>query len=256
MVSILSAATVLSHCSDTADRCRSMDRLGPRDSLDAGETRGRDQATGIRFSTVTVSRAHTGGMAAVPRVGDLAPDFTLPGWYDGEASEFTLSSERGHPVVLAFYPRDHGAVCTRQLTAYSDELGGLTATGATLWAISPQDLHSKAAFAGAYGLKLPLLADVDLAVARAYGVDCRAEGGDRIRRAVVVVDTTGTIAWMHVSRAGCGTAAPPSSRRCSSPLTGIGGGGAAGSDGGRSTSNALGSSCASESNGTAASFTS
>jgi thioredoxin-dependent peroxiredoxin len=147
---------------------------------------------------VTAFRAHTGKMAPVPRVGDPAPDFSLPGWYNGEAAEYTLSAEAGHPVVLAFYPRDGAAVCTRQLTAYSDELGALTATGAHVWGISPQDLDSKAAFAGTYGLKLPLLADTDLAVARRYGVD----DGGRVRRAVVVVDATGTVAWMHVSVGG------------------------------------------------------
>jgi thioredoxin-dependent peroxiredoxin len=134
-------------------------------------------------------------MAPHPRVGDPAPDFTLPGWYDGEEGRFSLSAERGHPVVLAFYPKDGGAVCTRQLIAYSDDLSTLTSTGASIWAISPQDLKSKAAFAGAYGLKLPLLADVDLAVARAYGV----ADGRGIRRSIVIVDATGTIAWTHTS---------------------------------------------------------
>lgn len=41
-----------------------------------------------------------------PRVGEAAPDFTLPGIEAGERRDFTLSEHRGRPVVLAFYPGD------------------------------------------------------------------------------------------------------------------------------------------------------
>ena len=40
---------------------------------------------------------------ATPGVGDQAPDFELPG--TGGRS-YTLSSYRGHPVLLVFYPGD------------------------------------------------------------------------------------------------------------------------------------------------------
>ena len=40
------------------------------------------------------------------KVGDQAPDFTLPGVKDGERSDYTLSAFRGQRVVLAFYPGD------------------------------------------------------------------------------------------------------------------------------------------------------
>ena len=187
----------------------------------------RNGATGYRDrrSTLTRLTAQTGEMVGQPRVGDPAPDFTLPGWYDGEEGMFTLSAERGHPVVLAFYPRDGGAVCTQQLTSYSDELAALTASGARIWAISPQDIASKATFAGRYGIKLPLLADTGGQVAVRYGLadpaaadgaagtgDVRgtggaagARGGSGIgapRRATFVVDAGGTIAWAHMGTAG------------------------------------------------------
>ncbi len=40
------------------------------------------------------------------KVGDPAPDFTLPGVERGERRDFTLSGYRGRKVVLAFYPGD------------------------------------------------------------------------------------------------------------------------------------------------------
>ena len=41
-----------------------------------------------------------------PGVGDLAPDFTLPGVERGERADYTLSAYRGRKIVLAFYPGD------------------------------------------------------------------------------------------------------------------------------------------------------
>jgi peroxiredoxin Q/BCP len=41
-----------------------------------------------------------------PKIGQPAPDFTLPGIEDGVRKDFTLSDYRGQKVVLAFYPGD------------------------------------------------------------------------------------------------------------------------------------------------------
>lgn len=41
-------------------------------------------------------------VGAAPKVGDLAPDWTLPG-SDGE--QYTLSQLRGKHVVIAFFPK-------------------------------------------------------------------------------------------------------------------------------------------------------
>jgi thioredoxin-dependent peroxiredoxin len=41
-----------------------------------------------------------------PRVGEPAPDFTLPGVEGGRRRDFTLSDYRGQKVILAFYPGD------------------------------------------------------------------------------------------------------------------------------------------------------
>ena len=41
-----------------------------------------------------------------PKIGQTAPDFTLPGIEDGVRKDFTLSDYRGQKVVLAFYPGD------------------------------------------------------------------------------------------------------------------------------------------------------
>jgi thioredoxin-dependent peroxiredoxin len=64
--------------------------------------------------------------------------------------------------------------------------------------ISVQDVESKRRFAERRGLRMPLLADVDHAAHRAYGVD----RGLVTKRAVFVVDAEGVLRWSHVSTLG------------------------------------------------------
>ena len=68
---------------------------------------------------------------------------------------------------------------------------------ATLWGISSQGIDSHKKFQEHRGLSFPLLADVDNAVFKAYGL-----GSVLNRRAVFVVDGDGRIAWQHVSTTG------------------------------------------------------
>ena len=133
------------------------------------------------------------------RPGDPAPDVDLPGWHDGAEHRFRLSDQLGRPVVLAFYPGDDTPVCTKQLCSYSDGLDELSATGAQVWGVSAQDLASHRRFAEKRGLRLPLLADVDKRVMKAYGV---AGPLGMVRRSVFVVDARGRVAWSHVSTVG------------------------------------------------------
>ena len=44
--------------------------------------------------------------ATVARVGQVAPDFTLPGFHKGKFVKETLSKHRGRWVLLCFYPGD------------------------------------------------------------------------------------------------------------------------------------------------------
>jgi peroxiredoxin Q/BCP len=142
-------------------------------------------------------------MAKTPDVGAVAPDLTLAGVLlsDGQAirGDYTLSAQRGQPVVLAFYPGDDTAVCTRQLCSYTADLNGFDRLGATVWGISPQDVDSHERFARKHGLKMPLLADAGLTVARQYGITMPGAG---LRRSVFVIDGDGIVRWKHVTLIG------------------------------------------------------
>jgi peroxiredoxin Q/BCP len=132
-------------------------------------------------------------MSPLP-AGTPAPAFALPGWSAAGEREYRLADMAGRPLVLAFYPGDDTPVCTRQLCSYERSGPDLDAVGATVWAISTQDIASHRRFADKHGLTMPLLADVDGAVHRAYGL-----GGVLNRRAVFVVDGDGAIAWSEAS---------------------------------------------------------
>lgn len=124
-------------------------------------------------------------------IGDVAPEFTLPGT---GARNYSLSQFRGSPVVLVFYPGDNTPVCTKQLCTYNDELSQFAGLSAQVLGISAQDVASHEKFAAKHGFQFPLLADVDKAVHRAYGVLGLME---MPRRSVFVVDGAGVIRYAH-----------------------------------------------------------
>jgi peroxiredoxin Q/BCP len=142
-------------------------------------------------------------VAKTPETGQVPPDFTLPGIElaggDAVRSQYTLSKQRGKPIVLAFYPGDSTMVCTRQLCSYTSGLESFTGFGAKVWAISPQGLASHEQFARKYDLAFPLLADEGLTVARQYGITL---GGAGLRRSVFVIDSGGVLRWKHITLVG------------------------------------------------------
>jgi len=131
--------------------------------------------------------------------GTPAPDFVLDGTSPEGRRPYVLSDLRGAPVVLAFYPGDDTAVCTKQLCSYQDQLSRFADLDAVVLGISSQNLDSHERFAAKRGLTFPLLADPDKTVIRLYGVD-GAFG--TTKRAVFVVDAEGVLRWRHVSALG------------------------------------------------------
>lgn len=128
-------------------------------------------------------------MAKTPQVGELAPDFELP----GTDKPFKLSEHRGERVVLLFYPGDDTPVCTRQFCSYRDRAADFAALEATVVGISSQDLDSHRDFIEKHRLTVPLLADVGGTVARAYSASNRLG----TKRAVIVIDEHGIVRHRH-----------------------------------------------------------
>ncbi|MCU1375781.1 MAG: peroxiredoxin [Actinomycetia bacterium] len=128
--------------------------------------------------------------------GEPAPAFTLPGT---GGRDYSLAGERGHTVVLAFYPGDDTTVCTVQLNSYNDELSAFTELGATVWGISPQGIESHEKFAAKHGFQFPLLADEGKQVGEEFGI---LGPLGFYRRSVFVVDGEGIVRYAHRSLVG------------------------------------------------------
>jgi peroxiredoxin Q/BCP len=126
--------------------------------------------------------------------GALAPDFTL---LSDTGEPVTLSSFRGSPVVLYFYPKDNTSGCTTQACAIRDAWGDFQGAGAVVLGVSPDSVDSHVKFKTNYDLPFTLLADTDHAVAIAYGVWAEKSRYGRtylgIVRSTFIIDADGIV---------------------------------------------------------------
>jgi peroxiredoxin Q/BCP len=131
----------------------------------------------------------------VVREGEAAPDFTLR---DDAGDEVTLSSFRGRPVILYFYPKDNTPGCTTQACELRDSYDEFRARGVEILGVSPDTEASHRRFRSKYKLPFRLLADPDHAVAERYGVwKHRSYMGRKymgIERSTFVIDAEGNVA--------------------------------------------------------------
>jgi thioredoxin-dependent peroxiredoxin len=104
---------------------------------------------------------------ATLEAGDKAPALSLP---DQDGKTHRLKDYAGRPVVLYFYPKDDTPGCTKEACDFRDALPKFGKSKAAVLGVSILDTASKAKFAKKHGLRFPLLADPDHAVAERYGV--------------------------------------------------------------------------------------
>jgi glutaredoxin-dependent peroxiredoxin len=130
-------------------------------------------------------------------VGSKAPDFTL---MNQDREPVSLGGERGHPVVLAFFPAAFSSVCTKELCTFRDSLAKLNSAKAQIYGISVDTFFTLKAFQADQKLTFPLLSDFNKEVIRAYG----AFNEDMIglkgiaKRSVFVIDKDGIIRHREV----------------------------------------------------------
>lgn len=140
-----------------------------------------------------------------PKVGDPAPDFTLP--TDGTGT-VTLSALRGKPVVLYFYPRDDTPGCTMEACGFNDNLPNFSSVNAEIIGVSKDNEASHARFRAKFGLRFHLAADTETKVAKAYGVWIEKSLYGRkymgMDRATYLIDKDGIVrhVWRGVKVAG------------------------------------------------------
>jgi thioredoxin-dependent peroxiredoxin len=99
--------------------------------------------------------------------GDVAPDFE---GISTQGSGFRLSSLRGGPVVLYFYPRAGSMGCTYESIGFAKEHPALKERGVSIVGVSVDSISDQRRFLETCSLPFPLVADGDQAIARKFEV--------------------------------------------------------------------------------------
>ena len=127
--------------------------------------------------------------------GTAAPDFTLT---SDSGDPVSLSSFRGRPVIVYFYPKDDTPGCTKQACGIRDAWGEFERSGAVVLGVSPDSEGSHVKFKQKFDLPFTLLADPEHSTAEAYGVWVeKSMYGKKyigVERSTFVIDADGMVA--------------------------------------------------------------
>ncbi len=162
--------------------------------------------------------AQSGVLESALKVGDKAPDFTLP---DATGNDVPLSALLAEgPVVLTWYRGGWCPYCNIQLRAMQAVLADIQAKGATLAALSPETPDNSLDTKQKSDLAFHVLSDAGNEVAKDYGVvytlpkgvqeafdgriDLAAYNGDQSMElplaATYVIASDGTVAYAFIDK--------------------------------------------------------
>jgi peroxiredoxin Q/BCP len=151
--------------------------------------------TGLLFGTALVGLPLMAKANEMPKVGDVAPDFTLP-TQDGEKVQ--LSKLHGQWVVLYFYPKDSTPGCTVEAHNFSKDQPAYAARNATILGVSVDGIDSHKKFCAKEGINFRLLADTERKVGDAYGSLNNLLVTKIAARNTFIIDPQGKIARVFV----------------------------------------------------------
>ncbi len=129
------------------------------------------------------------------KVGDKAPDFSLPSSNDGT---IRLSQFLETNVVIFFYPMDESPVCSREAEAFKDKYETFKELDAEVLGISSQSVESHKSFSKHHNLPYFLLSDTNNSVRRLYGVSSTL--GIVPKRVTFIINKEGIIKYIFSSQ--------------------------------------------------------
>ncbi|MCB0795045.1 MAG: peroxiredoxin [Flavobacteriales bacterium] len=132
----------------------------------------------------------------MPRIGDLAPDFEANTTHGPlRFSEYI----KGHWAILFSHPADFTPVCTTELTEFARNSDWFAKRNTKLIGESIDSIHSHIAWVqnvrekvGVY-MDFPIIADIDMQVAKRYGMLHENTSQTAAVRAVFFIDPKGII---------------------------------------------------------------
>jgi peroxiredoxin Q/BCP len=133
--------------------------------------------------------------------GKKAPDFKL---LDETGAPVQLSTLKGRPVVLYFYPKDDTSGCAQEAKDFSCLADEFAASGALIIGVSPDTAASHQKFKTKHDLSVRLLADERKEAAEAYGVWVEKSMYGRtymgVERSTFLIDKSGKLvkSWRKV----------------------------------------------------------
>ena len=141
------------------------------------------------------SAATTTTAATALKEGDAAPDVDMT-LQDGK--HLKLSSLKGKPVVVYFYPKDETPGCTVEAQDFKGRFDELKKADITVVGVSTQDAASHQAFIDKEKLPFSLAVDEDKSLAKAFGVPVSASGMSARQTFLIGKDGTVKKIWRDV----------------------------------------------------------
>lgn len=133
---------------------------------------------------------------SMPRIGDIAPDF--------EAMTTTGPMKfhdyiKGKWTILFSHPADFTPVCTTEMSGFALDQGFFDAKNTLLVGLSIDSIHAHIAWVNNVKkntgvlFQFPIIADIDMAVSKLYGMLQPGESETAAVRAVFFIDPNGKI---------------------------------------------------------------
>jgi thioredoxin-dependent peroxiredoxin len=130
------------------------------------------------------------------RIGDRAPDFTLP-TQDGSSVKLSDLLQKG-AVVLYFYPKDDTPGCTVEACTFRDAYEDFKDAGAQVVGVSSDSADAHKAFADKHRLPFTLVSDEGGKLRKQYGV--KSTLGLIPGRVTYVIDPKGVVVHIFDSQ--------------------------------------------------------
>jgi len=139
-------------------------------------------------------------MSSKIKVGDKAPDFTLP---DTDKKSRSLKEFLGKKIVLAFFVGAFTSTCTKEMCEFRDSMSRLIDLNTQVIGISVNDPFSNKAFSEKNRLPFPILSDYKREVTRTYELElpnfAGLDGYTVAKRSIFVIDSEGTVRYVWIS---------------------------------------------------------
>jgi peroxiredoxin (alkyl hydroperoxide reductase subunit C) len=137
-------------------------------------------------------------VAGLPRINEAAPDFDAL-TTDGRK---TLADYRGKWLILFSHPADFTPVCTTEFTAFARRAEDFAALNTELLGLSIDSHYAHIAWIRSikesFGVDIPfpIIADLDMKVAQAYGMIQPGASDTQAVRATFIIDPEGVLRAM------------------------------------------------------------